>query len=247
MIVSDPHLFQLLRDAGKIHREIIDALFASGLLSIGHTGLEVEEWVKREQIARGVESAFLGQYDFPANIILSIDDVVVHGVPQDIPFESGNVVKVDYGIRYKWYLTDAATTIIIGEPVDPHHVRCIEVTKEALANWIAQIKTGKHTGDVWSAIETTVTQGGFHIIRSLTGHGLGVNIHEKPDMYNFGNPGKGERLQTGMYIAIEPIVGFSTGKIYDSWNFAICMEDGNIGVQEEHCGIVTEEGFEIIV
>ena len=126
-------------------------------------------------------------------------------------------------------------------------MRCIEVTKEALAAGIAQAKVGKYVGDIGSAIETTVTQGGFHIIRSLTGHGLGVHIHEKPDVYNFGQKGKGELLKAGTYIAIEPIVGFSTGQIYDTGNFAICMEDGNIGVQEEHCGIVTAEGFEIIV
>lgn len=101
MIVTDPKILEILRDAGKIHREIIDGLFASGLLAEGHTGLEVEEWIKKAQKQHGVESAFLGQYGYPANIILSVDDVVVHGVPMNIPFESGNVVKVDYGIRYR--------------------------------------------------------------------------------------------------------------------------------------------------
>jgi methionyl aminopeptidase len=105
-----------------------------------------------------VESAFLGQYNYPANIILSVDDVVVHGVPMDIPFESGSVVKVDYGIRYKGYLTDAATTIIIGEPKNARHVRCIQVAKDALAAGIAQAKAGNFVGDISAAIETTVTQ-----------------------------------------------------------------------------------------
>lgn len=247
MIVTDPKILQILRDAGKIHREIIDELFSTGLLAEGHTGIEVEEWIKEAQKKRVVESAFLGQYDYPANIILSVNDVVVHGVPMDIPFESGDVLKVDYGIRYKWYLTDAATTIIIWTPKNPRHVRCLEVTKAALAAGIAQAKAGNFVGDISSAIETTVTQGGFHIIRELTGHGLGVDIHEKPDIYNFWKAGKGERLKSWLYIAIEPIVGFSTGKIFDTGKHAICMDDGNIGVQEEHCGIVGEEGFEIIV
>jgi len=246
MIVSDPKILQILRDAGKIHQEILRELFSTGLLSEWHTGLEVEEWIKEAQKKRGVESAFLGQYDYPANIILSVNDVVVHGVPMDIPFESGDVVKVDYGIRYQWYLTDAATTIIIGTPKNPRHVRCIEVAREALAAGIAQAKAGNFVGDISAAIETTVIQGGFHIIRELTGHGLGTQIHEKPDIYNFGKAGKWERLKSGLYIAIEPIVGFSTWKIFDTGKFAICMDDGNIGVQEEHCGIVTEEGFEII-
>lgn len=247
MIVTDSKILQILRDAGKIHREIIDELFATGLLSEGHTGLEVENWIIQAQKKRWVESAFLGQYGYPANIILSVNDVVVHGVPMDIPFESGDVVKVDYGIRYRWYLTDGATTIIIWTPKNPRHVRCIQIAKEALAAGIAEARAGNYVWDISSAIETTVTAGGFHIIRELTGHGLGTEIHEKPDIYNFGRPGKGERLQSGLYIAIEPIVGFTTGKIFDTGKFAICMDDGNIGVQEEHCGIVTEEGFEVIV
>ena len=124
-----------------------------------------------------MESAFLGQYKYPANIILSVNDVVVHGVPMNIPFESGDVVKVDYGIRYRGYLTDAATTIIIGEPKNVRHVRCIQVAKDALAAGIAQAKAGNFVGDISAAIETTVIQGGFHIIRELTGHGLGTQIH----------------------------------------------------------------------
>ena len=143
-----------------------------------------------------MESAFLGQYKYPANIILSVNDVVVHGVPADIPFESGDVVKVDYGIRYKTFLTDAATTIIIGEPKNARHVRCIEVAKDALAAGIAQAKAVNFVGDISAAIETTVTQGGFHIIRELTGHGLGTQIHEKPDIYNFRRPDKGQKLQS---------------------------------------------------
>jgi methionyl aminopeptidase len=247
MIVTDSKILQILRDAGKIHQDIIREFFETDLLTEWHTGIEIEEWIKETQKKKGVESAFLGQYNYPANIILSVNDVVVHGVPMDIAFESGDVVKVDYGIRYKGYLTDAATTIIIGEPKNARHVRCIEVAKQALAAGIAQAKAGNFVGDISAAIETTVTQGGFHIIRELTGHGLGTQIHEKPDIYNFGRPGKGERLKSGMYVAIEPIVGFSTRHIFDTGKHAICMEDGNIGVQEEHCGIVGEEGFEIIV
>jgi len=98
----------------------------------GHTGIQVEEWIKKAQKTHGVESAFLGQYDYPANIILSVNDVVVHGVPMDIAFESGDVLKVDYGVRYQGYLTDAATTVIIGKPSDPRHQECINAAREAL-------------------------------------------------------------------------------------------------------------------
>jgi len=246
MIISDSNILTLLRDAGKIHREIIDGLLRSGLLVPGHTGIQVEEWIKKEQKIRGIESAFLGQYGYPANIILSVNDVVVHGVPMDIPFESGDVIKVDYGVKYKGYLTDAATTIILGTPIDPRHQECIDTAREALRLWLQQARSGNTTGDIGHAIQAHVEAAGFHIIRELTGHGLGTKIHEKPDIYNYGKRGKWEMLKKGMYVAIEPIVWFTTRHIFDTGKFAICMDDGNIGVQEEHCGIVGDDGFEII-
>lgn len=246
MIVQDAKTLKILRDAGKIHCEIIDGLMRSGLLVPGHTGIQVEEWIKKAQKIHWVESAFLGQYGYPANIILSVNDVVVHGVPMDIPFEAGDVLKVDYGIRYQWYLTDAATTLILGKPSDSRHQKCINAAREALRLWLAQARSWNTTGDIGYVIQKYVEEAGFHIIRELTGHGLGTKIHEKPDIYNYGKQGKGDILKKGMYVAIEPIVGFSTRKIFDTGKFAICMDDGGIGVQEEHCGIVGDDGFEII-
>ncbi|MFA6080620.1 MAG: type I methionyl aminopeptidase [Candidatus Gracilibacteria bacterium] len=246
MIVQDAKTLKILRDAGKIHCEIIDGLMRSGLLVPGHTGIQVEEWIKKAQKIHGVESAFLGQYGYPANIILSVNDVVVHGVPMDIPFEAGDVLKVDYGIRYQGYLTDAATTLILGKPSDSRHQKCINAAREALRLGLAQARSGNTTGDIGYVIQKYVEEAGFHIIRELTGHGLGTKIHEKPDIYNYGKQGKGDILKKGMYVAIEPIVGFSTRKIFDTGKFAICMDDGGIGVQEEHCGIVGDDGFEII-
>jgi len=246
MIIQDAKTLKILRDAGKIHREIIDGLMKSGLLVPWNTGIQVEEWIKKAQKTHWVESAFLGQYDYPANIILSVNDVVVHGIPIDIPFEPGDVLKVDYGIRYQWYLTDAATTVIIGTPSNPRHQDCINAAREALRLWLKQARSGNTTGDIWYVIQKYITDAGFHIIRELTGHGLGTKIHEKPDIYNYGKQGKGDILKKGMYVAIEPIVWFSTRKVFDTGKFAICMEDGGIGVQEEHCGIIGDNGFEII-
>lgn len=246
MIISDSNILTILRDAGKIHREIIDGLMRSGLLIPGHTGIQIEEWIKKEQKIHGVESAFLGQYGYPANIIISVNDVVVHGVPLDIPFESWDVVKIDYWVRYKGYLTDAATTMILGMPTDQRHQDCINAAREALRLGLEQARTGNTTGDIGYVIQKHVEEAWFHIIRELTGHGLGTKIHEKPDIYNYGKRGKGEILKKGMYVAVEPIVGFSTRHIFDTGKHAICMDDGNIGVQEEHCWIIGDDGFEII-
>lgn len=246
MIISDAHTLKIIRDAGKIHQDIIRELLQEDFLQIGRTGLEIEHWIISALKRYRVESAFLGQYKFPAHIIVSVNDVVVHGVPMDIPFEDGDVVKIDFGIRHKWYLTDAAKTYIVGTP-DPKHQRCIDVAREALRLGLQQARTSNTTGDIGAVIARHVEWAGFYIIRELTGHGLGQWIHERPDIYNFWQPGKGEKLKKNMYVAIEPIVGFSTSKIFDTGNFAICMNDGNIGVQEEHCGIIGDDGFEIIV
>lgn len=246
MIVTDQNTLQILRDAWKIHKNIIDGLFWSGLIKKGRTGQEIENWIIQALREHKVESAFLGQYGFPAHIIISVNDVVVHGVPMDIPFETGDVVKVDFGIRHRGLLTDAAQTVIIWKPNNPRHQNCIDIARLALERGMSEARTGHSTWDIGAAISDCVTRWGFHIIRELTGHGLGREIHERPDIYNYGKKGKWDILKKGMYIAIEPIVGFSTGKIFDTGNFAICMEDGNIGVQEEHCGIVGDDGFEII-
>lgn len=246
MIIEDTSLLRLIRDAGKIHREIIDELFRSWLLSVWHTGREVEDWIIRAQKKRGVESAFLGQYGFPANIILSIDHVAVHGVPDEKEFKSWQVVKVDYGVRYKGYLTDAATTIIMWEAKNPRHIQCMQAARSGLQAGIDQAITGKTLGDIWSAVESRVVSEGFYIIKNLSWHGLGKKIHENPYVYNYWKAGKGEKLKRWLYIAIEPIVGLTTGQVVETDNFAICMKDGNIWVQEEHCGIVGDDGFEII-
>ena len=243
MIINQDKQFQIVRENGKIHREIAE--IARTLLIVGNNWMIIEAMVKEQLAKYRCESAFLGQYDFPAHCIININDTVVHGVPNTQEFQEWDVVTFDFGVKRENLLTDAAFTVVVGGWF-PEKQACIDVANEALQKWIQQARVWNTSGDIWSVIYDHVTSNGYYIIRDLTGHGLGTGIHEKPTIYNFGKPGQGARLKKGMYICIEPIVGYSTDEIFDTGNFAINMVDGWFGVQEEHCGIVGEDGFEII-
>ena len=246
MLVTSSKQLQILRDNGKIHQEVFDVV-RQNFLNPGNTGMEIERAATEILRKYQSQSAFRWAYSYPANTIVSLNETVVHGVPTDQPFEEGDVVTIDFGVKREKLLTDAAFTVIIWKPKDPDHQRMIDVSREALALGIAQAITGNTTWDVGSAIWEHVTGAGFHIVKELTWHGLGTSIHEKPNVYNYGQPGRWSVFGDGQYVAIEPIVGLTTWEIYEAENFAIKMKDHNIGVQEEHCGVITKEGFEIIV
>lgn len=223
MLVRNPQQLQILRDNGKIHQEVF-ATIKQQVLGVGNTGMQAEQIAKDILAKHGASSAFLGAYGYPANIIVSINDTVVHGVPTHEPYKDGDVVTIDFGVKKHKLLTDAAFTVIIGKPKRPQDVEIIQAARDALHLGIAQAKTGNTTGDIGSAIWDEITSRGFHIVKDLTGHGLGTSIHEKPNIFNYGKAGRGFVLGDGQYIAIEPIVGMSSGEIYDTDHFSINME-----------------------
>lgn len=191
-------------------------------------------------------------YGFPGNMCISINDVVVHWVPnKKMIFKDWDVVKFDFWVKDKkiGINTDSAFTIIIWEgPHDSEVERFLRVNEEALMKWIAKATAGNRVWDISHAIQTHVEKNGFHIIKTLTGHGIGYKLHEKPYIPNYGKPGTGDLLVEGMTLAIEPIVWFGTGKTYDKeWKFEIYMDDGWLWSQFEHT-IVVRKGYpEIIV
>jgi len=144
MLVSNDRQLQIIRDNGKIHAEVFDEVRAS-FLNVGNTGQEIESLAKEILMKHNATSAFLGQYGYPANVIISINDTVVHGVPTHEPFVDGDVVTVDFGVKRDKLLTDAAFTVIIGSPKDPSHEKIIRAAREALDLGMAQAKTGYTT------------------------------------------------------------------------------------------------------
>lgn len=240
---------QTLRDIAPVHLEVFHEIKKHAKVWISADEINTLSWNICKK--RGVLPAFKWVYGFPGNLCISINDVVVHGIPRkENIFKQGDVVKFDFGVKDKKYgvNTDAAFTMIIGEwPFDPKVEKFLEVNQEALKHGVKQAKAGNKTWDIGHAIQSHVEKHGFHIVKELTGHGIGKTLHEKPYIYNYGKKWQWEELLEGMLIAIEPIIGFSSGRIYDTGGWEIYIKDGSYWSQFEHTVLITKDGPEIIV
>ena len=177
---------------------------------------------------------FLGLYDYPNTIISSVNDQVVHGIPTDRPLENGDVVGIDIGVLKNEYYGDHAYTFEVGE-VNPETKKLLEVTKECLELGIAQIKKGNRIGDVSFAVQKHAEKHGYGVVRELVGHGLGREMHESPEVPNFGRQGRGPMIKEGLVIAIEPMINMGTKNVKqlsDGWT--IVTTDKQPSAQFEH-------------
>lgn len=205
------------------------------------------------QVCRDAQvlSAFTWVYDYKYTLQTSVNDVVVHGRPlASIIFQDGDVVTFDFWVKDKKHgiCTDAAFTMIIGNPDDhPEKQEFLKVWQKALKKALEQAKAGNRVWDIGHAVESYVTKKWYHIIRDLTGHGVGKTLHEEPYVYNYGKPWQWAKLKAWMTLAIEPILGFSSGKIIDKWDWEIYVADWSIGCQFEHTVLITDGEPEIIV
>ena len=238
-----------LRKNAKVHKAIFDAIKKT--VKPGTTAREIDDLAGKMCYDSGVLPAFLGVYDYPNNLQTSVNDVVVHGLPRDnIVFQEGDVVTFDFGVKDKKHgiHTDAAFTMIVGDgPHDPKVQDFLEVNKEALRLWVEQARHGNTVGDIGHAVQSYVESKWYHIIKELTGHGVGKKLHEEPYIYNYGTPGTGKKLKKWMTLAIEPILGFSSGQIVDQGDWEIYIKDGSLWSQFEHTVLITDGDPEIIV
>lgn len=192
----------------------------ASLLKEGVTGLEMD--AQAEQFIRdhGAEPGFKGYNDFPATLCISRNEVVVHGIPSDKPFEDGEIVSIDCGVYHHGYFGDAAYTFAIGE-IPQEVMKLLVVTRESLAKGIEAAKRDNRLGDISYAIQHyTEKVHGYGVVRELVGHGIGRNLHESPQVPNFGKRGRGVKLQEGLVIAIEPMINLGTRAVRqadDGW------------------------------
>lgn len=202
----------------------------------------------------GDKSAFLNykpkglKNPYPASLCVSINDEIVHGIPNQNPkiLKDGDIVSLDMGLIHKGLITDSAITVPVGK-VDEESQRLIDVTKEALNAGIKAIKAGRTTGDIGYAVERVAKAGGFGVVESLCGHGVGYSVHEDPYIPNYGEKGKGERLKAGMVIAIEPMLNMGSKDVLlaeDGWMYKTV--DGKRSAHFEHTVVVTSKGAEIL-
>jgi methionyl aminopeptidase len=196
--------------------------------------------------SRGGTPTFLGYRGYPASICTSPNAMVVHGIPGPYTLEGGDILSVDVGVTLGGFVGDSAYTFPVGEISDEARA-LLDVCQTALAAGIEQAQAGNRISDIGHAIQTVTEEGGFSVVRSLVGHGVGRSMHEDPQIPNFGDPGRGPVLQPGMTLAIEPMITAGGPDVYlhdDEWS--ISTDDGSLAAHFEHTVAVTENGPRIL-
>ncbi len=205
--------------------------------------------IAAEELTRlGGEPAFLGYQGFPDVICISINEEVVHGIPRENKIiQTGDIVGLDFGVRYQGMITDAAISVIVGRPKRMGHTRLVDDTLRALHAGITGVHDGVRTGDIGAAIQNSLLHKPYGIVRDLVGHGVGHDLHEDPNIPNYGIAQTGPWLKAGMTIAIEPMVTLGTDQVRvapDGWT--ILTADGSWSAHFEHTVLITDQGSEIL-
>jgi methionyl aminopeptidase len=239
--IKTPEQIEAMRQGGRILATIYDGLKKQ--LRPGMTGLEADAWVAAEIARLGAEATYrTSEVGFPNVICISVNDAVVHGVPTDEPFQSGDVVGFDLVITYKGMKTDSAFTTVIGEPAKGAVKHLLSQTERSLYAGIDDI------GDISAAVESVLTNANLGIVRELVGHGVGLEMHMPPEVPNYGLKGTGPILRTGDTIAIEPMASLGDervrGPLDDGWTYA--TRDGSLSAHFEHTVLITKDGAEIL-
>ena len=199
--------------------------------------------IAREQIlSRGAKPAFLGYHGYPKSLCVSLNDEVVHGIPSNRKIGEGDLVSLDIGAVKDGFVGDLAVTVAAGD-VPPRAQELIRVTRESLYRGIEQARAGNRLYDISSAVEAHVTAAGFSVVRQFVGHGIGRDMHEEPQIPNYGKAGTGVRLKAGMTFAIEPMVnvgGWSVKVLPDGWT--VVTADGSLSAHFEHSIAITDDG-----
>ncbi len=207
----------------------------------GVTTRELDAEAERTIRAAGGVPAFLNYRGFPATLCTSVNDVIVHGIPDDTPLREGDIVGVDCGVLYKGYFGDAARTFAVGD-VSPAAEQLMDVTRQALELALEQVRPGNRVSDIGHAVQKHVEGFGFSVVREFVGHGIGAALHEDPQVPNFGDPGKGPRLEPGLVLAIEPMVNAgSPGVRVDADGWTARTQDGKLSAHYEVSVAVTNE------
>lgn len=233
-----------MRRSGEILTTVLDRL-----VDAARPGKKITELDKMAgELTRkmGGQPAFLNYQGFPANLCVSLNNEIVHAIPTDRKLNYGDLVGIDYGVSYNGMITDAARTISIGKPSEDAQ-RLLTGCYEALQTAIEIVRDGVHVGDIGAAIEKKLNDYGLKVIYSLTGHGVGYELHEDPVIANYGQAGTGDVLKAGMTIAIEPIAAIGTHDLYladDGWTYM--TRDGSLSAQFENTLLVTKDGCEIL-
>jgi len=235
---------QKMRESAKIAAEILNKIkdFVKAGVRTKDIDKEAEKLVKKYKAI----AAFKGYRGYPANVCISLNEQVVHGIPGDRIVQDGDIVSLDFGIKKDGYFGDLAITFAVGE-VDSEKKELIKVAQESLYKGINKCYPGNRLFDVSHAIQDYVESHGFSVVRDFVGHGIGKKLHEEPQVPNYGEPNRGPKLKEGMVLAIEPMVNLGSFEVVvleDNWT--VVTRDGKPSAHFEHTVAITEEGPEVL-
>ena len=234
----------LMREPGQIVASVLAELEKA--IKVGIPTAMLDKIAEKEIRRHKAEPAFLGYHNFPASICTSINEQVVHGLPGLRRLEEGDIISIDVGVRLKGYYGDAAATFPVGD-IDQKARKLIDVTRTSLQKAIEAMHSGARLSDLSHAVQAYVEKNSFAVVRNYVGHGIGQEMHEEPQVPNFGLPGRGPVLQPGMVLAIEPMVNIGTWEVQvleDQWT--VVTADGSLSAHFEHTVALGENGPEIL-
>ena len=235
----------LMREAGRITRDTLKIVENS--IRVGISTKELDKIAFDYIKSQGATPSFKNYSGFPASICASINDSIVHGIPSDdILLKEGDIISIDVGAKYKGFHGDAARTFAVGK-IDSKVKKLIKITEQSFFEGITGLKSGAFVGDISHRIQTFVEKNGFSIVRELVGHGIGKNLHEDPQVPNYGRSGSGPRLNSGCVLAIEPMVNMGERHVMfmpDGWTCK--TRDGLPSAHYENTVLITDEGVEIL-
>jgi len=232
------HELALMRQAGRIVAEVLAGLRER--IEPGATTASLDTWAERYIRQRGGVPSFKGYHGYPASVCISVDSEIVHGIPGRRRLKEGEIVSLDVGVIFEGFQGDAAITVGVGR-VSPQAEALVLVTQQALAAGVAMARAGQRLGDVSHAIQVTAEAAGFGVVREYVGHGIGREMHEEPQIPNFGPAGRGPLLRPGMTLAIEPMLtagDYHTRVLDDGWT--VVTVDGSQAAHFEHTVAVTD-------
>jgi len=244
--VKTPSEIAAMRESGRMLASVLE--FLRPQVHAGMTTKQLADLAAAELKALGGKASFLNYQGFPDVICISLNSEVVHGIPSSQRvIAAGDIVGLDFGVTYKGMITDAAISVIADKPKQRGHIDLLKRTEEALATGISAVHDQVRTGDIGAAIENSLKRYRYGIVRDMVGHGVGHNVHEDPNIPNYGRANTGPWLSKGMTIAIEPMVTLGTERVYmapDNWT--VLTADGSWAAHFEHTVLITDDGAEIL-
>ena len=249
MLIKTQEQIKKIRISGKILASVAKELKKNIFEGVALKDLDV--LAKKLIREAGAEPAFLGyqphgaDHPFPASICASLNEVVVHGIPNKYKLKSGDILKLDFGVSYQGFITDSAFTVGVGE-ISKEAQKLMDVTRHSLMLGIKECRPGKTLGDIGWAINDYVQRNGFKVVKGLCGHGVGIELHEEPSVFNEGQKNTGLQLKPGMILALEPMVSAGDPYIIQTDQESYATRDGSLSAHFEHTVLITERNPEIL-